>query len=78
MFQINVYFTFEIGLFDKSKIERVMMTLSLTKNLQIGFNDISEFIKSLIKDNKLKINLKAIFEINANQNLSQKKKMLIG
>jgi hypothetical protein len=51
-----------------------MMTLSLTKNLQIGFNDISEFIKSLIKDNKIKINLKEIFQINANQNLSQKKR----
>ena len=61
-------------LLNKAKIERVMMTLSLTKNLQIGFNDISEFIKSLVKDNKLKINLKEIFEINANQNLSQKKK----
>jgi hypothetical protein len=61
-------------LLNKAKIERVMMTLSLTKNLQIGFNDISEFIKSLIKDNKLKINLKEIFQINANQNLSQKKR----
>ena len=60
--------------YNKSKIERVMMTLSLTKNLQIGFNDISEFIKSLSKENKFNLNLKEIFEINANQNLSQKKK----
>ena len=60
--------------YNKSKIERVMMALSLTKNLQIGFNDICEFIKSLSKENKLNINLKEIFEINANQNLSQKKK----
>ena len=60
--------------YNKSKIERVMMTISLTKNLQIGFNDICEFIKSLNKDNKFNLNLKEIFEINANQNLSQKKK----
>ena len=60
--------------YNKSKIERVMMTLSLTKNLQIGFNDISEFIKSLSKENKLNISLKEIFQMNANQNLSQKKR----
>ena len=59
--------------YNKSKIERVMMTLSLTKNLQIGFNDISEFIK-ICRENKANINLKEIFKITANQNLSQKKK----
>ena len=57
----------------KSKIERIMMTLSLTKNLQIGFNDISEFIK-ICKENKTSSNLTEIFKITANQNLSQKKK----
>ena len=59
--------------FNKSKIERVMMTLSLTKNLQVGFNDISEFIK-ITRENKTNMNLKEIFKITANQNLSQKKK----
>ena len=57
----------------KSKIERIMMTLSLTKNLQIGFNDISELIK-LIRENKLNLNLNEVFKLTANQNLSQKKK----
>ena len=57
----------------KSKIERIMMTLSLTKNLQIGFNDITEFIK-ICKENKASSNLTEIFKITANQNLSQKKK----
>jgi len=57
----------------KSKIERIMMTLSLTKNLQIGFNDITEFIK-ICKENKISSNLTEIFKITANQNLSQKKK----
>ena len=50
-----------------------MMTLSLTKNLQIGFSDISEFIK-ICKENKSNISLKEIFQITSNQNLSQKKK----
>ena len=59
--------------FSLSKIERVMMTLSLTKNLQIGFSDISEFIK-ICKENKSNISLKEIFQITSNQNLSQKKK----
>ena len=57
---------------NKPKIERIMMTLSLTKNLQIGFNDISDFIK-LAKENKSNLNLKEIFKLTANQNLSQKK-----
>ena len=59
--------------FNNSKIERVMMSLSLTKNLQIGFNDISEFIK-INRQSKNILNLKEIFKITANQNLSQKKK----
>ena len=59
--------------FNLYKIERVMMTLSLTKNLQIGFNDISEFIKTS-RESKSGINLKEIFKLTANQNLSQKKK----
>ena len=59
--------------FNISKIERVMMSLSLTKNLQVGFNDISEFIK-IKRKNKISMNLKEIFEATANQNLSQKKK----
>ena len=57
----------------KDKIERVMMTLSLTKNLQVGFNDISEFIK-LSKLNKQAMPLKEVFNLTANQNLSQNKK----
>ena len=60
----------EINIF---KIERVMMTLSLTKNLQIGFNDISEFIK-ISRENKTNFNLKEIFKLTANQNLSNNKK----
>ena len=57
----------------KDKIERVMMTLSLTKNLQVGFNDISEFIK-LSKVNKQALPLKEIFNLTANPNLSHNKK----
>ena len=58
---------------DKSKLERVMMSLSLSKNLQIGLNDIREFIdKSLKKDNIM--NLKEIFKLTTNQNLSDLKK----
>ena len=56
-----------------SKIERVMMTLSLTKNLQIGFNDISEFI-NISRETKPNFNLKEIFKLTANQNLSNNKK----
>ena len=57
----------------KDKIERVMMTLSLTKNLQVGFNDISEFIK-LSRANKQVLPLKEVFHLTSNQNLSQNKK----
>ena len=58
---------------NRNIIERVMMTLSLTKNLQVGFNDISEFIK-LSKLDKQNMNLKEIFNLTASQNLSQNKK----
>ena len=58
---------------NRNKIERVMMTLSLSKNLQVGFNDISEFIK-LSKKNKESMDLKEVFSLTANQNLSQNKK----
>ena len=57
----------------RNTIERVMMTLSLTKNLQVEFHDISEFIK-LSKLNKKTMHLKEVFNLTANQNLSQKKK----
>ena len=57
----------------RNKIERVMMTLSLSKNLQVGFNDISEFIK-LTNTQKKNIDLKEVFTLTSNQNLSQNKK----
>ena len=56
--------------FNLYKIERVMMTLSLTKNLQIGFNDISEFIKTS-RESKSGLNLKEILKLTANQNLKK-------
>ena len=58
---------------DKSKLERVMMSLSLSKNLQIGLNDIKEFIKKC-NENDQHINLKDIFKLTSNQNLSDLKK----
>ena len=57
----------------RNKIERILMTLSLTKNLQVGFSDISEFIK-LSKLNKQMMHLKEVFTLTSNQNLSQNKK----
>ena len=59
--------------FNKAKLERVMMSLSLSKNLQIGLNDIREFI-NLCNQNKGHMNLKEVFKITANQNLSDLKK----
>ena len=59
--------------FNKSKLERVMMSLSLSKNLQIGLNDIREFI-NLCNQNKGHMNLKEVFKITSNQNLSELKK----
>jgi Ca2+-binding EF-hand superfamily protein len=49
------------------------MSLSLSKNLQIGINDIREFI-NISKENKDHINLKEIFKLTSNQNLSELKK----
>ena len=59
--------------FSKAKLERVMMSLSLSKNFQIGLNDIREFI-NLCNENKEHINLKEVFKLTANQNLSLEKK----
>ena len=59
--------------FDKSKLERVMMSLSLSKNMQIGLNDIREFIDKCTKKEK-HMNLKEIFKLTTNQNLSDLKK----
>ena len=59
--------------FNKAKLERVMMSLSLSKNFQIGLNDIREFI-NLCNENKGHMNLKEVFKITSNQNLSDLKK----
>ncbi len=59
--------------FDKPKLERVMMSLSLSKNLQIGLSDIREFIDKCIKEEN-NMNLKEIFKLTTNQNLSDLKK----
>ena len=71
-FIINDLFISEIE-FNKSKLERVMMSLSLSKNTQIGLNDIREFI-NLCNKNKDHMNLKEVFKITSNQNLSNLKK----
>ena len=70
-FIINNLFISEIE-FNKSILERVMMSLSLSKNFQIGLNDIREFI-NICNENKDFMNLKEVFKINANQNLSNLK-----
>ena len=57
----------------KAKLERVMMSLSLSKNFQIGLSDIREFI-NLCNKNKEYINLKEVFKLTSNQNLSEEKK----
>ena len=61
------------GDFNKANLERVMMSLSLSKNLQIGINDIREFI-NLSNEVKEHMNLKEVFKITSNQNLSEIKK----
>ena len=61
------------GQFNKANLERVMMSLSLSKNLQIGINDIRDFI-NLSNESKEHMNLKEIFKITSNQNLSDLKK----
>ena len=55
----------------KENLERVMMTLSLSKNIQIGINDIREFIN--ISNGQNDMNLKQVFKITSNQNLSELK-----
>ena len=70
-FIINDLFISEIE-FNKSKLERVMMSLSLSKNSQIGLNDIREFI-NLCNKNKDHMNLKEVFQRTVNQNLSNLK-----
>ena len=58
--------------FKKENIERVMMTLSLSKNMQIGLNDIREFINN--SNGQLDhMNLKQVFKITSSQNLSELK-----
>ena len=59
--------------FNKAKLERVMMSLSLSKNFQIGLSDIREFI-NLCNQNKGFMNLKEVFKRTSNQNLSELKK----
>ena len=56
--------------FNKAKLERVIMSLSLSKNFQIGLNDIREFI-NICNQNKNFINLKEVFTITSNQNFSE-------
>ena len=51
------------------------MYLSLTKNLIIGLNDISEFIKECKSDC---INLKDVLKYTTNQNIYENKKIKIG
>ena len=64
--------------FDKAKLERVIMSISLSKNYQIGLMDIRKFINLCNeKDSKgdnLNMDLKDIFKITTNQNLSNLKK----
>ena len=59
--------------FNRANLERVMMSLSLSKNLQVGINDIREFI-NLSNDNTDHMSLKEVFKITSNQNLSDLKK----
>ena len=56
--------------FNKAKLERVIMSLSLSKNCQIGLNDIREFI-NICNQNKDFMNLKEVFTITSNQNFSE-------
>ena len=59
--------------FTAAKLQRVMMTLSLSKNFQIGLNDIREFI-NLVNENRDHMNLREVFKLTTNQNLSKLKK----
>ena len=59
--------------FTISKLQRVMMSISLSKNFQIGLNDIREMI-NLCNQNRQHMNLKEVFKLTTNQNLSTEKK----
>ena len=59
--------------FTTAKLQRVMMTISLSKNFQIGLNDIREFI-NLTNENRAHMNLREVFKLTTNQNLSKLKK----
>ena len=59
--------------FTNSKLQRVMMSISLSKNFQIGLNDIREMI-NLCNQNREHMNLKEVFKLTTNQNLSDQKK----
>ena len=59
--------------FNNSKLQRVMMTISLSKNAQIGLNDIREMI-NLFNENREHMNLKEVFKLTTNQNLSEQKR----
>ena len=59
--------------FTTAKLQRVMMSISLSKNFQIGLNDIRELI-NLCNDNHSHMNLKEVFKLTTNQNLSKLKK----
>ena len=59
--------------FTSSKLQRVMMSISLSKNFQIGLNDIREMI-NLCNQNRDHMNLKEVFKLTTNQNLSEEKK----
>ena len=56
----------------RANIERVMMSLSLSKNMQIGINDIREFI-NISNGKNSHMNLKQVFKLTSNQNLSELK-----
>ena len=58
--------------FNRPNLERVMMTLSLSKNMQIGINDIIEFF-NISNGQNVHMNLKQVFKVTANQNLSDLK-----
>ena len=69
-FLINNLFIPEVE-FNKYQLQRVMMTLSLSKNSQIGLSDLREFIN--LCNSKDYMNLKEVFKITMNQNLSNLK-----
>ena len=70
-FIINNLFITECE-FNKYQLQRIMMSLSLSKNSQIGLSDLREFIN--LCHNKEYMNLKEVFKITMNQNLSILKK----